>query len=115
MRLPAGGEERRLLEPYRAESSGGELEVTLTVEQMPSHRHRISTNNKTSGIHDGLGGGSYPDRGDYGILRNFADIRNKPSWDTVLPNVLEPTGGSRPHPNMPPYIALYFCKKNRGS
>jgi hypothetical protein len=49
MRLPAGGEERRLLEEYQPQSSGGELEVTLTEAQMPEHKHSIEKHSHTIG------------------------------------------------------------------
>ena len=98
MRLPSGGLERRLLEPYPAESSGGELEVALTVGEMPSHRHRTGFARTA----DGHGPGNYPD----GV----------PS-ESGVSGLSAATGGradgtTAPHPNMPPYIALYFCKKD---
>lgn len=108
-----GGHKLRpyLGKPYKALDAGGLETVTLTKAQMPKHGHRISTDgHRGKNIHDGLVGGS----GDKGILREFEVLPIIPGvWDpTVLPNVLEKTGDGNSHNNIPPYIALYFCKKN---
>lgn len=95
MRLPSGGEERKVLPSYPVQSSGGELEHLLTTREMPSHTHK----GKNGSAVNGTGG------------------NNMHTWDTSLQNPqigrgVEPTGGGQPHNNMPPYIALYFCKKD---
>ena len=91
---------------------GGEEAHALTLEEMPNHGHRIATDTGVP-IHDGLAGGT----SDLGILDNFENIPNKANFNTVLPNVLEKTGGlsdgsTKAHNTIPPYIALYFCKKD---
>lgn len=77
-----------------AVADGGEANHTLTVEEMPSHRHNVS-----SGWEDAAGidrlvysakNGSYQD---YGV-------------GTV--NFIENTGGGQPHNNMPPYKKVYI-------
>lgn len=76
---------------------GGEEQVTLTVPQMPRHRHGLETvlDNKplppptSSNRHVPIAG---PYNSAY--RRDFYE------------------GADQPHPNMPPYIALYFCKKD---
>lgn len=95
---------------------GGAETHELELTEMPAHGHRISTDHGRDYIHDGLAGFSHAPGSDYGILDNFSEVPNKPNWTTVLPNVLEKTGGlpdgtTKPHNNMPPYIALYYCKK----
>ena len=79
---------------YRAHE-GGEEEVTLTVDTMPKHNHDLHFNNNY------LRGGTthsaiYP-----------IDAASPPSGVPTAP-----AGEGRPHNNMPPYIALYFCKKD---
>ena len=86
-------------------TSGGKLHQ-LTGPEMPSHKHRISTNTQTD-IHNGLGGSGVAE----GILSTFQDIPNKPGWPTVLPDLLEATGSNQPHNTMPPFVALYYCIK----
>ncbi len=74
------------------EATGGAEEVTLTEAQMPAHNH----------------GGALmiPDGTLYG-MNNDNRFHNSGAGVT-----LHASGGNRPHENMPPYIALYFCKKD---
>lgn len=72
--------------------TGGEEKVTLTGEQMPPHIHSIDLRRD-----------------------NYA----KANHQSALMNVNGVSGSFRgaenakkPHNNMPPYIALYFCKKD---
>lgn len=70
--------------------TGGSEDVTLTVEQMPSHSHSYYYR---SGA--GTAGGSG---------KSFAtDSRSSQSSSK--------TGGDQPHPNMPPYYALCYIMK----
>jgi len=70
-------------------TTGGEEMVTLTPEQMPVHKHRGPAA-YVGAARTGRGDGAY----------------GNASGDTTN------AGGSRPHNNMPPYVALYFCKKD---
>lgn len=70
--------------------TGGEEEVTLTVEQMPEHRHFYTKATYTRYI---ANTGSFLCSGDY------------------VQDVTQYTGGSQPHENMPPYIALSYIIK----
>lgn len=69
--------------------TGGAEEVTLTVAQMPEHTHKALYGNK------GFSTGSIT-----GINRNEQSI-----FETGA------TGGSQPHPNMPPYYVLAYIMK----
>lgn len=70
-------------------STGGSEEVTLTVEQMPSHTHSVYC---------------VSDSGSYKEL--YVDSGGQRRTSGSLS-----TGGSQPHPNMPPYYALLFIMK----
>lgn len=85
---------------YAAGSTGGEATHTLTIEEMPSHNHTLygyahnGVNNEGNiyGIPYKTGGADY-------------------AWesynpDSALPWGIENTGGSKPHNNMPPYLAV---------
>ena len=87
-------------------SVGGEAEHTLTVEEMPRHKHDVrttvnqylSTGTEFTGAwianHFGINGhGSYDATRDYQTL--FGDNM----------------GNSQPHNNMPPYIAVNIWKR----
>ena len=79
---------------YNVNSTGGEENVTLTINQMPSHSHDI---------HTGSGSGSTPPgRVTQWAQRDYWGIKN---------DVITPTGGSQPHNNMPPYFVLCYIMK----
>lgn len=69
--------------------TGGSEEVTLTVAQMPSHRHDLKY------------GGS-------GSTTN-TPLRSVTTGGNTL--ATNSTGGSQPHPNMPPYYAMCYIMK----
>lgn len=76
---------------YAAGTTGGEAEHTLTVDEMPSHRHMILASTQGTAF-----GSNYinPSNGS----RNSTD-------QTEL------TGGGQAHNNMPPYLAVYMWKR----
>lgn len=79
---------------------GGEENVALTEQHLPEHQHLVKLLEERSA----LSGNGYP---------VWSDFRTHPAVRS--PNSEIPTtksGGNQPHNNMPPYIALYFCKKD---
>lgn len=81
---------------YNLGDDGGSEEVTLTVEQMPQHRHTyysapISKTVKVSSS----------------TSSTAPTITDRYSADQES----QPAGSSQPHPNMPPYKALYYIQK----
>ena len=79
---------------YGYRDIGGEEEVTLSLPQMPKHQHLLPVaqnepNEEWAFRADGEG-----------------------NWTGVHHRISDFSGGDEPHNNMPPYIALYFCKKN---
>lgn len=78
---------------YIAGSVGGEATHTLTIDEMPSHTHTYQTTawvNKTGDINDSS---------------------NKEYIDYEINRQTQATGGSQPHNNMPPYLAVYMWKR----
>ena len=91
---------------YTAGSTGGEATHTLSVDEMPSHRHSsdsymdgyansgiIGQDRYCTWVNNGIHGNNEPKLGENGDVRT--------SW----------VGGSQPHNNMPPYLAVYAWKR----
>ena len=77
---------------YAAGSTGGEETHTLTIDEMPAHRHAIY-----------MGGES--DNGEF-WGPNVVTPQNKTSA-----NATDTSGGNHPHNNMPPYLVVYMWKR----
>ena len=78
---------------YGLRSTGGAAEVVLTVDQMPAHTHTA--------------------------IADTVVVKDPPDWDINGPGLqagysvggdvfLNNTGGDQPHPNIPPYLAVYI-------
>ncbi|MDB5174980.1 MAG: Tail Collar domain protein [Phycisphaerales bacterium] len=80
--------------------SGGEAAVALISQQLPGHNHNANA--------DALSGGSAPPSGQWGTSPTMR------VYGSGAPNVamnaasLSATGGSQPHNNWPPYLAVNF-------
>lgn len=74
---------------------GGEEKHRLTIEELPRHDH--GTRYALSGRSLGWGPGSHP------IPTSTRRAESQKDWSA---------GRNIPHNNMPPFIALYYCKKN---
>lgn len=89
------------------ERSGMEAE-TLTINQIPPHIHQMHA---SSGVGDSVVPGN-----------NYvaANLEGVPQFsgtaDTVMNSrVVGADGGSNPHDNMPPYLAMTYCISNAGT
>ena len=81
---------------YAVESTGGEAEHTLTVDELPSHSHdMIIKNTNENGRTDEANNSGSGSSG----FENFA------TWHTKT------TGGGKAHNNLPPYLAVYMWKR----
>lgn len=82
---------------YAAGSTGGEATHTLTISEMPSHKHNVLIGNN-SGNRD---------------VRYipYVDSDNAITWDGTDPCATSWTGGGASHNNLPPYLTAYIWKR----
>lgn len=78
---------------YAAGSTGGEATHTLTVDEMPSHRHQLE-----------LGLQDWADSNGYEHQTMWRSQKTHPATS-------EYAGGGQAHNNMPPYLAVYVWKR----
>ena len=88
-----------------SEKTGGEKAHTLTVDEMPSHKHEVipaygSALSNNSNNHQKLLGASNTG----GWATNARD--DDPDYSTIIT-----TGGDQAHNNMPPFVCVYFWKR----
>ena len=76
---------------FEAGELGGEADHTLTVSEMPAHSHGLR-----------LQGGALSGGSDYSRVASNVD---------PVGGVVGSTGGSQPHNNMPPYLAVYMWRR----
>jgi hypothetical protein len=84
------------LTPRRVGDTGGEEQVTLTLAQMPAHRHANPTTGNNQVIEE----------------VNALPIGGRGSYGPQHARPTDAAGQSQPHENMPPYIALLLCRKS---
>ena len=87
---------------YANGATGGEATHTLTVSEMPSHKHAFAVNQPEMEGDIVYNGPAY--------VNNIAVNNPAYSNGNYLPNV-GLTGGGQPHNNMPPYLAVYMWKR----
>lgn len=100
-RLPVHQGQGPGLSPYTIGGSLGAEEVTLTVNQIPTHSHPLvaSSNNASTANAQGNVLAQTPSYTPY--------IADTPA-SALAPNSLGPVGGSQPHTNMQPYLCVSF-------
>ena len=97
------------LSPYSLGQQAGTETVTLLSTQIPAHNHLItaSEGNGTAQTPGGgfLSAGVVPTSGNAAV----SAYRNSTDGTTLAPTSITNTGGSQPHNNIQPYLALNFC------
>ena len=84
---------------YILGENGGVEEVTLTVPRMPSHNHVPTANNSAENTDPA--GKVWGGWGDYQYSSEAPSV-------AMATGAVRAEGGSQPHSNMPPYLAVNF-------
>lgn len=90
---------------YAAGSTGGEATHTLTVDEMPSHRHPQVVTADVASPETGVSGRIDWNR-DSGENVGLFTQGTDPNDVTT-----QSVGGNKPHNNMPPYLVVYMWRR----
>ncbi|MBB5753922.1 phage tail protein [Prosthecomicrobium pneumaticum] len=101
-RVPVGASTTR---DYSLAAVGGAADVTLAIDQLPSHDHalQVSMGLGNSASVRGTLYAAVPDQ----LGKLYAPFGDKPF--PIDSDMLAPAGGGGPHSNMQPYLAISFC------
>jgi microcystin-dependent protein len=81
--------------------TGGAEEITLTVNQMPTHSHPLLANS-------GAGTGNSPANNVLAGSPTIKMYREANPGAALAPQTVGPVGGSQPHTNFQPYLCIDF-------
>lgn len=96
------------LSVYTLGQAGGSEEVTLNTTQMPMHNHML-TGSASNGDSDAPANAYFAQTYDQNAGTNSLTYTASPSSQaTMNPGVVTNAGGSQPHANLQPYLALNY-------
>ena len=96
------------LSPYVMGQAGGAETVTLMSTQMPSHMHLVSASS-ASGTKNAPGSTSYLAAAGLSTAGTPVTMYGQTANTTMAQMSLSMAGGSQPHNNMQPYLAINWC------
>ena len=92
------------LSPYNLGQAGGEENVTLTSQQMPSHTHAAQCVNAKANKPNPVGNVWAQD-----AAGTTAEYSSSPPNAVMAAAAISPVGGGQAHDNLQPYLALNYC------
>lgn len=81
--------------------TGGAEEITLTVNQIPAHTHPLLCSGGTASVQD-------PSNSIPAVSTAQAYFNSPANLTNLAATAIGPTGGSQPHTNLQPYLAINF-------
>jgi microcystin-dependent protein len=108
-RVPVHQGQGQGLSPYTIGQSGGVETITLTTQQLPSHAHAPiapASGDSNTPANTFLASEGGADAGKVSIYAPF-DV-NSANMTTLLPTSLTIQGGSQPHENLQPFLAINY-------
>jgi microcystin-dependent protein len=102
-RVPVGMGQGPGLPSYTQGEMSGEVSHTLIISEMPSHNHLVSPSQSAGTANPA---GAFPGSDQRTPLNIYNATADGP---TMNPQVVGQTGGSQPHNNMQPYLAMNYC------
>lgn len=89
---------------YQIGEMAGIEQVTLTTQQIPAHTHSVLESNSGSVLSPA---GAYPGTGT-GTQQGLSTYSPTAPNTALHPSTISSVGGSQPHENMQPYLAISF-------
>jgi microcystin-dependent protein len=86
---------------YVLGQNGGVEEVTLTVQQIPTHSHPMLGTNS-------IANDATPANNVVAQVSTFDGYQSTPGGQAMAPNSVSSVGGSQPHTNLQPYLCVNF-------
>lgn len=103
---------------YNIGKKGGEATHTLTVDELPDHRHAFTTDSAGSHNHragykrkDAYGKGTFD--GQHWSNYNAGEVKTTSDGAHTHTGTTDGAGGTQPHNNMPPYITVNRWHRNK--
>jgi microcystin-dependent protein len=92
---------------YTLADNGGVTSVTLTTNQIPSHTHPIVADGNAATTTDPTNA-YYAGTNPTALYSNTSNPPHTPNLKTLNPATLPVKGGSQPHDNLQPYLAITY-------
>ncbi|MGH6834120.1 MAG: phage tail protein [Methylocella sp.] len=107
-RVPVGMGQGPGLSPYVIGEQTGSETVTLTVGQMPAHNHLVAANAATATVASPRGADLAQSETTTRTAVNTYSTPPMTALVTLDPATIQPNGGSQPHPNIQPVLAMNY-------